>query len=120
MADALKPPESGTGSITTFSQLVVRVAWVFGGPVALAFLAIKIATTKDGWVSSSDLAFLLILPATVAARWIGFRNGDRSNTLGELTTQEQLRRYSISFLAGGIVLWVGANLCGNSILSGKP
>lgn len=120
MAETSRPAVTDVGTITTFSQLAIRIAWVFAGPVALAFIAITIASTRDGWLTTSDLAFLIVLVATVSARWIGFRNGDRANTLGELTTQEQMRRYSINFSAGGIALWASANLFANTILSAKP
>ena len=103
--------------ITSFKVLLCRVFWCFGGPIILSFLTYKIAYAKDGWGTPSDIAFPIIVAATIAARWIGFRNGERSNTIGEVTTLAQLRSYSVKFMTGGLIVWIAANVLANHVLN---
>jgi hypothetical protein len=117
MVDSSRQSEVAIEPIASFSVLLSRVAWCFGGPVALAFLTLKIAFSQDGWGSPSDVAFPLVLAATIAARWISFRNGDRLNTFGEVTTLNQLRRYSVVFLCAGVVVWIATNMLANHVLN---
>lgn len=101
--------------ITSFRVILCRIVWCFAGPVALCFLTLKIALTTDGWIAPSDLGFPCVVIMTVAARWFCFRGGDRTNTLGEVTTIEQLRRYSMILAIGGLLVWSAANVLGNHL-----
>jgi len=103
MVESSSQPKAAIEPITSLKALIARVAWCFAGPVTLAFLTYKIAFSKDGWVTPSDIAFPIILASTVAARWISFRCGDRSNTIGEVTTLDELRRYSVIFISVGLL-----------------
>ena len=113
MAEHSKNSGDALPPITSFNVLAYRVFWCFGGPVILAFLLYKIAFANDGWLTPSDLAYPIVLIATVAARWASFRAGDRSNSVGEVTTIDQLRRYSIVFTTVGLLIWIVANVLGN-------
>lgn len=101
--------------ITSLNVVFCRLWWCFLGPALLCFLAIQTGIAHDGWIASFDLVFLIVLLTTVGARWISFRVGDRKNAFGDIITLGQLRRYSILFIVGGVVLWIVANLLGNNI-----
>lgn len=115
MVESSNRTEAALEPITSFTVLFSRIVWFFAGPVVLCFLAVRIATISDGWMSASDIAFPIVVVATVAARWICFRSGDPSNTTGGITTIEELRRYSIVFPIGGALVWAAANIIGNLI-----
>ena len=117
MTEKTQPRETAVPPITSFWVLVCRVAWLFAGPVMLGFLALAIANRNDGWIAATDLGFLIVLAATVGARWISFHSGDTSNSSGEVTSLDQLRRYSVGFLMGGILVWIATNFIGNQLRS---
>lgn len=115
MVESSNRAEAAMEPITSIKVLISRVAWYFAGPVTLCLLAFKIASTNDGWLTASDITFPIIVAATVAARWICFRAGDRSNTMGQVTSIEDLRRYSIVFSIGSVLVWIAANIVGNFV-----
>lgn len=106
-------PHDELRPMTSFAVLICHLFWIFGGPIVLSFLTLKLATTKDGWTTPYDIGFPIVLAATVAARWYCFRSGDILNSMGEITTMDQLRRYTRVFLVGGMAVWIAANLIAN-------
>lgn len=117
MTEKTPQHDSAVQPITSLWVLICRVTWLFAGPMILAFLALAIFNRNDGWIAATDLGFLVVMAATVGARWIAFHSGDTSNSNGEATSLDQLRRYSIGFLTGGILVWIAANVTGNHMRS---
>ncbi|HEY0982864.1 MULTISPECIES: hypothetical protein [unclassified Schlesneria] len=115
MAEKIQTPNGAIRPITSLWVLTGRVAWLFAGPVVLGFLVMSMLQRRDGWIAGTDLAFLIILAVTVGARWLTYNAGDTSNSNGEPTTEAQLRTYSFSFLTGGVVVWILANIVGNHL-----
>ncbi|WP_010585903.1 hypothetical protein [Schlesneria paludicola] len=115
--EASSATESAARPITSLSLIFYRMVWCFAGPALLALSLARIATTNDGWVASTDIGFVVILAGTVAARWLGFMSGERANTVGEITTKEQLHRYTLVWLVGGSMAWIVANVIGGRIPS---
>jgi hypothetical protein len=83
------------------------------GPSVLLLLAIGIANRGQGWLTPVDIAFLVVLAAMVAARWLEFRRGAALKGTGEPATRTDLLRYVPIAVATGLAVWIVANLVGN-------
>jgi hypothetical protein len=90
-----------------------RIFWMMIGPITLAVLAFNIANTGRGWLIGLDIAYLLVLTAVLAARWLEFRSGQGQTAEGLPLTAGGLRRYLLITASVGLVVWVGANFIGN-------
>jgi hypothetical protein len=101
------------------STLVVlsRLVWMMFGPMLLTVTALIIANAVDaGWRTTADIAFLLILALTIAARWIEFGGGGAMDGTGKPVSREHVVRYTGIMLVGGLAVWVGANVVANYLL----
>ena len=92
--------------------IVARLFWMLAGPAALLLLAFSLAGKQDGWFSSQSIAFLVVLAAVIATRWL-----DPQTSEGEPTTGAHLRKYSATAVGVGLVAWAVANLLGNHWLA---
>jgi hypothetical protein len=81
-----------------------------GNPV---FLTLRLATSRDGWISLSDLIYLVVLVLTIGARWLSFWKGDRTNVFGEMLTADRLLYFTVTFASGATLAWIFANGVGN-------
>ena len=95
--DSTRPPSTQSG--------LLRLLWMFLGPAVLAMLAFGLTYRQDAWLSVPSVAFLAILLAVIAARRV-----DPLDSMGEPTTPEAIRTYSIAALVIGVVVWLLANL----------
>ena len=50
-------------------------------------------------------------------RWLEFRGGNPQTTTGEPATPADLRRYVLTLIVAGPILWALANLIGNHVLA---
>lgn len=94
-----------------------RLFWMIVGPGVLLLLAFSIATRGQGWFTPVDIAFLVILPLVLAARWYEFHHGDPHTATGDPATPADLRKYLVVALPLGLAVWALANLLGNHWLA---
>jgi len=95
-----------------------RVFWIMIGPPALAVLAYHVASKGGGWLTGLDVAYLAVLAALLAVRWLEFRSGFGVTAAGQPLNDAGLRRYLVMAGSVGLAVWVGANLVGNVWLAG--
>lgn len=81
---------------------------MLAGPAALLLLAFSLAGKKDGWFSSQSIAFLVVLAAVIATRWL-----DPQTSEGEPTTGAHLRMFTAAAVGVGLAAWAIANVLGN-------
>lgn len=84
---------------------MIRIFWMFIGPVLLFILAISLSSKQDAWLTASSIAYLAILLAVVAARQY-----DPYDSLGAPVTSAQLRKFAIVVGLIGLALWGIANV----------
>jgi hypothetical protein len=92
--------------------IVARLFWMLAGPAALLLLAFSLAGKKDGWFSSQSIAFLVVLAAVIATRWLDPQTSD-----GEPTTGAHLRMFTVMAVGVGLAAWAIANVLGNHWLA---
>jgi len=80
------------------------------GPLVLVLFLYKIIERGGGWLTSSDVGFLVVLAGLPIARWIEFRAGDPRTSTGEPATQAHLKKYITVALFVGMAAWVAAKL----------
>jgi hypothetical protein len=102
-----------THTTSSFPAVAGRLFWIFIGPFALAVCAFGIAGQRDGWLSPSDLIYVVVLAGMFIGRWIEFRMGTPLTATGEPATADDLRRYAQGLALLGLGIWVIANLIGN-------
>ena len=102
---------------SSFGVLLARLGWMLFGPLALLLLTITIVSRGSGWLTAADVAFLAVLAAMLAARWLQLRSGQAQTTAGEPATRADLRRYLALATALGLAAWAGANVLGNHWLA---
>lgn len=103
--------ESTQNSTSPLSGLA-RMFWMLVGPATLFILAYAMVTQRDGWWSTASLAFLVILPLVLLARWL-----DPLNAEGEPAAPDTFRRYTAFALPAGLALWGIANWVANHWLA---
>ena len=81
---------------------------MLAGPAALLLLAFSLAGKQDGWYSSQSIAFLVVLTAVIATRWL-----DPQTSEGEPTTGAHLRMFTVIAFGIGLGAWAIANMLGN-------
>ncbi len=97
--------------------LLARVFWMMVGPALLFLSTIAILQNPGGWFTSPNLAFLVLLPMTVLARWLEYWGGDPRTATGEAAAPDDLRRYVLFAMPIGLGIWIVANLIGNLLLA---
>jgi hypothetical protein len=91
------------------SIVLARLFWLVAGPATLLLLAAVIAGQGNGWFAPVSIVFLVILVGLVFARRL-----DPHDSFGEPTTPAGLQTYSVGTIGTGFVLWIVANLIGNT------
>jgi hypothetical protein len=90
-----------------------RLTWMLLGPLALVVTAFAIVSKGQGWLTSADLAFFIVLAVLPLGRWLEFRHGSPLTATGEPATPTHLRRYAAVVAASGLGVWCLANLLAN-------
>jgi hypothetical protein len=102
--------------ITSISVLLGRIIWTFFGPVMLLLVTFQVATHR-GWFTPWDAAFAVLVLLMLAGRWIEQRSGEATTLWGEPSTLHDLHRYLWVLLVATAVIWTGANIVSNHVLS---
>ena len=63
----------------------------------------------------ADFLFFAVLGGMIFGRWLEFRGGDPQTQAGEPATAADLRRYILTVVTAGPVVWVVANVLGNYV-----
>lgn len=95
-----------------------RIVWMFLGPMLLALMTFLVVKNGNGWLTSADLGFLVILCIIPLARALEFQFGDPQTAEGEPANAGHLRRYVLGVGIIGAVVWVVANILGNYVFGG--
>jgi hypothetical protein len=98
---------------TSLVVALARIFWMMIGPLALAVLALNVASKGGGWLTGVDVAYLAVLGLVLAARWLEFRSGQGQTATGEPMTGADFRRYLVTAAGVGLAVWAVANLAGN-------
>jgi hypothetical protein len=104
-------------STTPLSAILGRLFWMMAGPLGLVLAIYFIITSGSGWLTTADLLYFGILGGMILGRWLEFRGGSPETSTGEPSTAADLRRYVLTAVCAGPVVWVVANLVGNHLLS---
>jgi hypothetical protein len=94
-----------------------RLLWMMIGPLALVLTIYSIATSGAGWTTTADILYFIILGGMMLGRWLEFHGGRPETSTGEPATDADLRRYVLTIMAAGPIVWVLANLVGNYLLA---
>ncbi len=103
-------------AMTSAPAIVGRLTWMIVGPFALAIFGIGITERRDGWFSTLDLVYFVILGGMVLGRWTEFRYSQPLSAAGEPITAAHLRWYTVVLSTLGFGVWVAANLVGNQAI----
>jgi hypothetical protein len=97
----------------TMTGCLLRLMWMFGGNMVLFFLAIAIAQS-DGWQPTwRDAAFVAVVVALIAVRFVDIRLFEGKDTEGkEQATMIHWRRYAVLLIAVAAGLLLLAHLVG--------
>ncbi len=104
--------------VTSIKVVLARLFWMLLGPAFLTICLYRIATAGTGWTTFADLVYFVILGGMILGRWVEFRAGNPRTSTGEPAAPADLRRYVLAVAAGGLLLWVVANVVGNHLLTG--
>jgi hypothetical protein len=89
-----------------------RLFWMAIGPAAMAFFGYSLVVNRYGWTSGVSLTILVLLALVIGARW-----SDPHNSLGEPTTPDQLRNYTLLAVPLGLAFWGAVNFAASHWLS---
>src|SRR5262245_27338065 len=90
---------------SSFCVVVSRVTWMFFGPMFLLVAAAAVATKSKGPFGFTDLVYLVMFGAMVAARWVEFRCGNPRTATGEPATRQHLHRYTFVASVAAVAPW---------------
>jgi hypothetical protein len=90
-----------------------RLFWMMIGPLALAMTTYFIVSSGNGWTTTADFLFFVILGGMILGKWLEFRGGDPQTQAGEPATAADLRRYILMVVITGPAVWTVANILGN-------
>ncbi len=90
-----------------------RLYWMFVGPMLAALAAYQLARQAGGWVTPTNIAFLLLVASLPAARWLEFCGGSPRTSDGDPATPADLRRYALVAPLVGLGVWLAANALGH-------
>lgn len=114
---APSPPPASTPEISSVGVLLARLLWLLIGPIALVMLLYAIVSRGGGWLTPWDVAYLLLVPVVMCARWAEQRSGAATTATGEPALPEHLRRYVRVLAPLALLLWVEANVVANHVLA---
>lgn len=102
--------QSGIGCLT-------RLAWMGGGPIALAYLTVFIAQRDDWSPSVLDAAFLIVVALMVALRWFDIHSLRGQTVEGTPATARDWKHYCLGLIAIALALWILAKVvCASGLL----
>src|SRR5687768_16773688 len=104
MATALKSEESRSGQ--SGAGVLVRLAWMLGGFVALAVTAMAIASRPAWHVGWRDAVFCAAVLASGAFRYLDVTRFQGETVNGQRATPTDLRRYLLGLAVGSSLLWI--------------
>jgi len=103
--------------VTSLSVVLGRVFWMMVGPLALVLTIYSMLTSGAGWRTLADLLYFAILGGMILGRWLEYRGGNPQTSAGDPLTPAGLRRYILSIIILGPIVWVLANWVGNHLLT---
>ena len=86
--------------------LLGRLMWFLLGPLLLLFILYAIVTV-EGWFTTWDAAFGVVVALMVGGRWVEQRSGSATTA-----TVEHFKRYVRVLLPLAAGAWVAANVLG--------
>lgn len=98
--------------------LLTRMYWMGLGPIFLILLLMNVVMTGSGWLTTTDVLYLLGLGSLPLVRRIELRLGIAQTADGQSATDSDLRNYTAFAMLIGLVAWVAANVVGNHVLGG--
>jgi hypothetical protein len=113
-------PAGGPGdehAVTSVRVLFVHLIWLFIGPLALLLTLYGIAGTGNGWATTQDAVFFVLIGLMVWCRWLDQRSGQGTTINGEPSTWADFRRYALLTPAVAGAAWIVANVIGNHVLT---
>jgi hypothetical protein len=102
-----------TDLTTSPVPLLARLFWAMVGPLILILLCVANARSASAWLTSADVAYVIILGGVIFARWLEFRGGDPRTATGEPATMAHFHRYALMAMGIGLGLWIVTKLIGN-------
>ncbi len=103
--------ETGSGSAA-----LSRLMWMLFGPMLLCVITYGIVTSGSGWLTTRDVAYVVVVALMVGGRRWEHRSGAALTATGEPATKEHLTRYVRILLPLAAGIWVLANVLGNHVL----
>jgi len=102
---------------TSSAALFGRLFWMMIGPLSLVLTIYYIVTSGTGWRTFADVLYFVILIGMMFGKWLEFRGGNPQTSAGDPATPAHLRRYIVTLVIAGPVVWAIANLAGNHLLA---
>ena len=91
--------------------LLGRLMWFLLGPMLSLYILYAIVT-GEGWFTTWDAAFGVVVALMVGGRWVEQRSGSATTVTGEPATVEHFKRYVRVLLPLAAGAWVAANVLG--------
>lgn len=104
-------------STTSTAALFGRLFWMMIGPLSLALTVYYIVTSGTGWRTFADGLYFVILLGMILGKWLEFHGGNPQTSAGDPATPADLRRYVVTLVIVGPLVWVLANVVGNHLLA---
>jgi hypothetical protein len=109
-------PNPQSRPIGSMTLLACRVTWFLFGPIAMMALAYGIVSNGSGWLTTLDLAFLIVVAVMIGARQAELRAGTAQTATGEPATAAHVGRYTRMLLLFAAAVWVVTNVVGNHLI----
>lgn len=93
----------------TLSGCAVRFFWMLVGNIVLFFITISIAQHEPFNLSWRDAAFVGVVLALIAARFVDIAYLDGKTTEHQPASRSDWTRYATRLLAGGVAVWLAAH-----------
>ena len=90
--------------VTSIPGCFIRLFWMFGGIIILAFLSISIFKHRS--LSIFDLGFWLVVAGLVLLRFVDIRYLHGQTAEGKPATMDDWRRYSLWLMAIALGGWL--------------
>lgn len=106
---------AGDRPVTSVKILLVHLAWLVFGPIALFVVLYGIIISGTGWFTILDALFFLVVALTIIARWTDQKSGQGTTADGDPSTWNDFRRYAKRLPLLSLVAWMVANIIGNHV-----
>jgi hypothetical protein len=111
-----KPPKQER-AISSLKMLIVHLAWLFFGPVALLIILSSVMNDETGWLTLADMVFFALVALTIFARWIEQSSGQGVTIEGKPSTWIDFRRYALKLPVFALAAWLVAKVPGRMFFS---